>query len=161
MPSFDHAWRWVRLEPELGDNRKLPEAKRFFLEVAAGLTKDQMQALFEGLAEKTKTRNVEGKEMEDIFREYAADLAAAFGPFVRMGSEPLRINGAEVKTLADYFGVGVRQKAQPIITELFAAVRTANSVEGTRELFSGRHSGGFTFTGEPSAELDESPRGAR
>lgn len=161
MPSLDNAFKWVRYEPDLGGNRQLPEAQRFFLEVACGLTKLQLERLYEQLGEKSKDRQTEGKTLEELFTEYAADLSDVLGCFVRMGKEPLKLNGAEVKTLADYLEVAVRQHGQPLVTELFTAVRTANSVEGTRELFSGRHSGGFTFTGEPSAEQDESPRAGR
>lgn len=168
MPSFENAWRWERLEPELGGNRQLPEHERFYLLVASGLTKVELQRLYESLGETTKAQavvvTVEGTPPETLEQRqdrYAAEIGALLGPVVKLGKEPLKVDGKPVASITDYLVLAVRQVGQPLLTELLTAIRTANSWEGSRALFSERHSGGFTFTGDPSAEATEGQTAAR
>lgn len=166
MPDLNSAIRWVRYEPDLGENRK--QKSPFFLEVASGLTKRELENLATRVKDATAVKGpppAEGEDAEawlDAARDAQAErLAASYEGVVKVGSEPLSLKGKPVTGLVGYLRLIITQQGFFLLRELAAAVRNANSLEGVEALFSERHSGGFSFTGDPSAVKEESPTAAR
>lgn len=145
--------RWVRYEPTLPGNLDLPDGKRFYLELLSGMTKAQLFAMNEAL--KTRVRlgldgkprmPTPGEEEEDVCR--LAEVAAGV---IRLGSEPLTIDGVEVKELVDYLRPVRQQMAEYWFDELFGRLLEINRTEGMKAVFSVRPSGGSSGTPDPSS----------
>ena len=64
------------------------------------------------------------------------------------------LSGAPVATLAEYVAAISALSDGYNVLELVAAVKEANSVGGSTELFSGRRSGGWVGTLAPSSAED-------
>ncbi len=143
MAELSHLNRWERFSPDIGDNRSLKAP--FYLEVASGLPRVQLEAFSEGLTAAVEEAAAAGSE-----REKAEVYAKAFAPYVRMGREPLCIGGKAYPTLADYLELITSMAGSYNHLELGHAVRDFNSVAGTRRLFFERLSGGSTGTPSPS-----------
>lgn len=143
MANLTRTFRWERFTPDIGDNLELSEGQRLELEVASGLTGAQLAAhsaaltaAFEGAREAPET--LPGR------------LAEAFAPYVRVVGTHT-VDGQPVASLADYLTVVAGLSGVFNLSELAAAVRRYNSVEGTAELFSARRSGGSRTTRGQSA----------
>lgn len=141
MPDLKRLWSWARFEPSIGDNLELPVGKRFFLELAVGLTKvelDAWQADLKAAVEDKPDATFHGR------------LARAYERFVRLGSEPLSLNGQPIATLEEYFAALWEQPGAFLLQELGQQLVWLNSFDGARGLFSVRHSGGSISTGAQS-----------
>lgn len=134
--------QWVRYEPNIPGNLELPVAERFYLEVRAGLSTLELQAMRSGVAE-VVAKDAESRHVE---------LAAKLDGVVRMGAEPLSLEGVPVEGLAGYLAAVSTQVGMPLVTELFTKVNELNSWDGVRALFSVRPSGGGTGTASTSTE---------
>jgi hypothetical protein len=88
-------------------------------------------------------------------------LADGWAPFVRLGSVPLTLNGSPVASLRDYLGHVLQQPGRYNVVELARVLAQLNSVEGSRELFSERRSGGSTSTGDQGNGAAGSATGSR
>ncbi len=137
MPELKQCWRWERVVPDLGDNRDLDTP--FYYEVKAGLSIVERQAFRDGLS----SLNTEGKGEEEVVKTYA-DF---FGQYIRLGKEPLVVEGKPIETLADYIRLVVGIGGMSNFHELIGSVNYFNSLEGGRRLFYERLSGGTAFTG--------------
>lgn len=135
MPSLSLS-KWSRYEPSIPGNIELPEAERFFLEVAAGLSVVELQAVFAELKASSGD----------------AGIAKALEPVVRLGSVPLVLNGAPVASVGEYVVTVAGQCGFPFLTELQNRIAHCNSYGGTREVFFGRPSGGTASTPGTSTE---------
>lgn len=164
---------WERFEPNLGDNHRLPPEKRFFLEVAAGLSKAQLKKAkraldFSSLSLNAEAVTAEAKtskaddetDIEALQRctEKAMAvlcverLATEWGGFVRVGSAGHTINGLAIASLKDYLGVIIEQPGRFNVIELSKVLAQLNSVTGTHALFFERLSGGPISTVAPRAD---------
>lgn len=126
--------RWARYEPSIPGNAALPAAERFFLEVQGGLSTLEVRAFFTQFLEATT-------------HEARAELLAKV---CRMGSVPLKLDGAEVTGLDGYLAAIWGERGQMLLTEALEMVTKANTYDGARELFSGRPSGGSASTADAS-----------
>jgi len=124
--------RWERYVPDLGDNRTLE--RPFFLLVRGGLTEAQLQEHGE------KLRSLDGTP---------ESAARALADVVRLGDEPLTLDGQAVTTLEEYVRAVWTASRFDVWLELVRAVAWHNSLEGRRALFSARLSGGWASTPAP------------
>lgn len=131
MPNLSLA-AWEKYVPTLGDNKT--QERPFFLMVKSGLTRTQ----FEGLLEKVgEFRNKKDNSPEA--------LVGLFGDLVKLGDEPLSVDGEPIKDLLGYMRLVASQVATPLLVEMVGAIRHFNSVEGVQEAFFARLSGGQAF----------------
>lgn len=179
MANLTRRFTWKKWAPDIGENRELPEPV-LYLELATGLTGEQMEAIKTGLrsargvklvlpVEPTKEELEAGAAPVPAEAYTAAGkawLAAVravyvetFAPFVRVHGGPHTVDGQALATLDDYLrlteecadlGVAARR-------ELEAAVSRFNSVSGPDELFSLRSSGGARSTDAQSTAKGGSP----
>lgn len=149
MAELKRTFRWQPYVPEIGENRDLE--KPFFLEVAVGLTREKVDELARLGSE------LMGKKYEpDSLDQQLDDLTKMFEPFVRLGAEPLLVNGEAVKDLRGYLALCAKMPDLVNILELPMAVRMANTLGGTQELFFERLSGGFSIIRNRTAAKKES-----
>lgn len=168
-------FHWERFEPRIGLNHELPPEKRFFLQLACGLSKVQLKKVaraldFSGLqpdyealtkdAMANKASDETGEEsLERIVSAKMAELcveqlAREWSPFVRIGAPGHTINETPIVTLKDYFAAVIQQPGRFNIIELSKVLAQLNSVSGTHALFSERLSGGPISTVGPSTEAE-------
>lgn len=133
MPSLSLS-KWVRYEPSIPGNLELPAAERFYLEVHAGLTVEQFETM--------RAPGPDGETFEEARHRLATHLAGV----VRLGAATLVLDGRPVEAVADYISAILCQSGQPLYQELLDKVRSCNSWEGTREVFSVRLSGSTAST---------------
>jgi hypothetical protein len=161
--------RWA---PDIGENRESDEPL-FFLEVAVGLTAEQVAATLEALRapipalpELDESLSDEAlmvalkqrtQQNKDAIRHR---FATALGPYVRVHAGPHTIDGLHVATLDDYLALvqGCADFGSWALKELVAAFRSFNSFTGPDELFSLRRSGSSASTGSPSVVKDSAPK---
>lgn len=149
MPAFEKPYRWEPFAPEICDNRELEPQEQFVVELAVGLSKTQLTELAAAFDQVlASAERVKG--MVDLFT-----------PFIRLGSEPLTVDGKAITNLPEYFEwcAGLHNAAN--LLELPNALAKANSVQGMHETFFARLSGGFGSTAaHPNAKAG-SQRAAR
>jgi len=147
MATLTRRTRWEPYAPNLGDNLELPEAERLTLEVATGLTKQQLIDL--GAA----TRELKWGDGDALL----ANFTALLGPYVRVVGEHT-IEGKPVTTLAELLALVVESPsaASYFLLEVTGQLMEANSVSGGLRLFSSRRSGGGATTAGRSAAKTES-----
>lgn len=154
MPNLDSLIRWQPYAPDLGENR---ESKRpFYVELAVGLTKADLAQLGESvsaLAEEPADAANENKgartedEMRARLEADADTLARALTPWVRLGKEPLSVNGEAVDTLPKLLRLYTRISGGAVaMLELATALRFFNTAGGKTQLFFERLSGGSVST---------------
>lgn len=107
-----------RYFPDIGNNRALPVGERVWLEVERGLSTRQREGFARQLAEVFATVETEG---------FTHRLAAVLSLHVRFGTEPLRHEGGEVKTLEEYVALVFDLGNQRYTDDLLGLVRRANS----------------------------------
>lgn len=142
MANLTRAWRWERFAPDLGDNLSLPEGERLYLEVASGLSGEQLAAFHATL----RDMKIAGESVAEV----VAAWAGVFSPVVRLVGEHT-IEGRDVKSLGDYLRLLAESNGVYNLTEMVSIVTEFNSVSGTSALFSRRHSGGVLSTRAQSA----------
>ena len=141
MPTLSRTFRWERFEPHLGNNLELPPKQRFYLEVASGLSKAQLEAF--GKAHQAALKGT----MEESVGPMAAELA----PYVRLGAEPLIVDGQAIDTLEKYVGLVLGAVGLFNLIEVTQAVVDFNSINGSFSHFSAWRSGGTSGTRAGSA----------
>jgi hypothetical protein len=141
MADLKRQPRWVRYEPDFANNLEQEPGARFYLEVATALTKEQLADWGKRLAD----------EMSAAADNVPAALARGFEGVVRMGGEPLTVDGAPVATLEAFLALvsGQADAGMADVLDLSTTVRRFNSMEGSRALFFERLSGGSTTTRFP------------
>lgn len=171
MADLSILHRWERFAPDIGNNRQLPEADRLWLEVKSSMTRAELIAFNQRLADLHRERGalvekqLKALERNDGTAAAQADFEANLEALVVAGytaalSEVARVvgrntlGGAPCNTLEEYLAA-VHQLADGFnVLELVAAVKDANSVGGSTQLFSGRRSGGWAGTRAQSAAED-------
>lgn len=163
MANLTRKPRWVRFEPDLGNNLELPPEERFYLEIASSLTKEQLTEAF--LTLKAEMESVAETAKAEGRAETAAELAGAItkgiGEYVRTG--PLTVDGVKVDGLSGYLEhvvAGLADQGGYNIEEVTVQLRRVNSFTGSRALFYERLSGGATSTQPPSTGLGGSQTAA-
>jgi hypothetical protein len=155
MANLDNLIRWQEFKPDLGENRRLK--KPFHVLLAVGLSKLDLQRLMDSLEALKQKPPEEGEAQTsapELSEEQAANaaaekLAAALAPFVKLGSEPLTVNGEAIDTLAKLLKLYAQLPAGGAATlELAWALRYFNGIGGQSELFFERLSGGVAGTGQ-------------
>lgn len=148
MANLTRRTRWAPYAPNLGDNLELPEAERLTLEVATGLTKQQL------LDFSAATRELKWGDGEALL----ANFTALLEPYVRVVGEHT-IEGMPVKTLAELLALVVESPsaASYFLMEAMGQLMEANSISGGLRLFSLRRSGGGAITAGQSAAKTENP----
>lgn len=148
MATLTRRTRWEPYAPNLGDNLELPEAERLTLEVATGLTKQQLLDL--GAA----TRELKWGDGETLLTNFVNLL----GPYVRVVGTHT-IEGKPVTTLAELLALVVESPSASsyFLLEVTGQLMEANSVSGGLRLFSLRRSGGGATTAAQSAAKTENP----
>ena len=136
MATLERLYRWERFAPDIGNNRELEQP--FYLELAVGLTKEQMTEL---RAKVTEAMSPDDRDVR---------LAEALSAYVRLGAEPLLIDGKPVSTLQEYFATCATLVNAANLLEVPRAFAEANSFGGMSEVFFERLSGGFTSTAAQS-----------
>lgn len=144
--SITHRWR--RLVPDIGDNLKA--AKPFFLEVAEGVTNDRMERLLSG--DKAIVKESAAKTREEL----AGVMAQVVDGLVRLGTEPLTINGEKVETVEQYLLIAARSSNCYLWFELVGTLIQLNTLAGGMELFWQRQSGGTSTTPDQTVAKGES-----
>jgi|GEM_PF-7118872 len=143
MPDLSRLHRWEKYVPNLGENRSLENP--FYLEIASSLSKQEYTDFMD--------RWGRVKEKLSESEEDPAKAAEAFvwivGDTVRLGSEPLSIQGKPITDLKSYFEAVLGLAGTYNIHEMLGVIARFNSVEGTRELFYEQASGGSFFTASP------------
>ena len=143
MANLTRAYRWERFAPDIGDNLSLPEGQRLELEVASGLTGEQLRAHRDAITGAFESARETPEKLPEL-------LAAALSPVVRLvGSHT--VDGKPVTTLAEYLGVVFSLSGVYNLREVTQTVLDFNSIEGTSRLFFARHSGGSPTTSARSA----------
>lgn len=174
MASFETLHRWEKFAPDIGDNRQRPDGDRLWLEVKSSMTRVELQAFDRAIKELHVARGVEvekhlramkearesGSEAPDVpgFESRLMGIIqdgydAALCPCVRLVGRHT-IAGKPVTTLREYIDFVSELSDGYNLLELSAAVRDANSVGGSTELFSGRRSGGWAGTAALSSAED-------
>jgi hypothetical protein len=149
VANLDNLIRWQEFRPDLGENRNL--ARPFYVELAVGLTKPDLQRLAEALDTLSKTEVTEGADPVAHNEARAEKLAGALGEWVRMGPESLTVNGEAIDTLPKLLKLYARVSAGSVaMLELATALRWFNSTGGTTQLFFERLSGGSVSTEQAS-----------
>jgi hypothetical protein len=153
MANLDNLIRWQKFLPDLGENRSLK--KPFYVLLAVGLSKLDLQRLMDSLDALKPKPPAEGDapapevSEEQAANEAAEKLAAALAPFVKLGSEPLVVNGENIDSLAKLLKLYAQLPAGGAATlELAWALRYFNGIGGQSELFFERLSGGVAGTGQ-------------
>jgi len=144
MPTLTRTYRWERFEPHLGDNLELPAGRRFYLELASGLSKAQLEAF--GMAHR--------EAMKETPEASVAPTAKALESYVRLGAEPLVVDGQPVDTLEKYVGLCFSTPGLFNLVELTNTLAEFNSLGGTFSHFSAWRSGGVSGTRAQSAERE-------
>lgn len=145
--------KWVRYEPSIPGNAELPEAQRFYLEVQAGLSVLEYSEASKAFVDVWSA----GKRDDP---EVGTKLATPIEAFVRLGKEPLTLNGAPVTSLAEYLQAFAQQVGAPLLVELIGCFGWHNSYEGQRVVFSVRSFGGSTGTASTPTEPAENQAAA-
>ena len=168
MADIDGLHRWERFAPDVGDNRQRPETGRLWLEIKSSATRLELLAFERALKELHRLRAAKVKEYlatahsetataeaftNDLEAIVLAGYAAALEPMARLVGKHT-LSGAPVATLAEYVAAISALSDGYNVLELVAAVKEANSVGGSTELFSGRRSGGWVGTLAPSSAED-------
>jgi len=166
MAALSSLIRWQQYQPDIGENRSL--ARPFFVEIAVGLTKPNLQALSDVsepplLPPRDESAPaVTPEELEAALQARVDALAAALAPYVRMGTEPLSVDGVAVDTLPKLLKLYTGLAAGPVaLLELPSAVRWFNTAGGATQLFFERLSGGFASTTPGNTGRAGSQRAAR
>lgn len=144
MPSLS-LQKWVPFVPSIPGNWGLPEGERFFVELRAGATMVEWDAMLEALQKPT----------DDATR------VEVLRPFVRLGPVPLSLDGAKVESLDTLLAAFLGQTGFPLWRELVDRLLYVNRVEGAREVFCGPPSGGASGTPVPSFGKGASATAAR
>lgn len=151
MADLTRTHRWLRYVPDLGDNREL--AAPFYVEVASGLTKVQLSDYHAALRAWGETKH----ELE----AFAAATTELLTPYVRMGREPLSVQGRRVLDLGAYIALGMEVMGESPVLELLRVVREYNELGGPKVLFSAPPSGGTSSTPAPSTGRAGEPMAPR
>lgn len=128
--------RWRRWALNLGDNLEQPTAAQAYVEVRGGMTKLELEALDDKLRDVPETPEAAGPYM-----------AKALEGLVRLGKEPLRVDGADIDSLEKLCALMVGEASMGLLIDVVGGVRYWNGVAGARESFSARLSGGASGTG--------------
>lgn len=150
--------RWA---PDIGENRELEDGPALWLDIATGLTAQQLNDARTRFAESQgATAGLDSEQaIKDALR---AGFVEAFGAYVRVVDGPHLVDGIEMKDLNDYVSIiqGQRDYGQLALKDLVAALDRFNSFKGPDELFSPRRSGGLASTGAQSVVKDMPKTGA-
>lgn len=153
MANLTRLHRWERLVPDLGDNRELE--RPFFLEVAAGLSRERREAAGIAVREAYDASVGEGGKLD--FAALAKHAAAALADIVRLGAEPLTVDGQPITSLEEYLLLVLAAPGAPNYVEIVQSVSEFNSAEGNLALFFARRSGGASTTPDQSAAKAAAP----
>lgn len=165
MANLKLEMRFEKYVPVVGGNDKLQVP--FYFDLACGLTRAQMNALdkavsaiferevkeaWESLGELPKDSSPEQRaEHEEaraalMLEAEIKGIARVLEPYVKIGAEPLTIDGQPIRTLEQYFRAVALVADQAAMEEPLRALRLANSLGGAQVVFSKRPSGGSTGT---------------
>lgn len=167
MANLTRRFGWKKWAPDIGENLE-GEEPLLFLELATGLSGQQMGALGEHLRKAREVKYVspstEGLTADELTaaieksgKDYLAAIRAVFvealSPYVRIAGGPHTVDGLPCDSLDDYLklieeGNDLGSRAR---MELEAALARYNSIEGPDELFLRRSSGGGRSTGRTKA----------
>lgn len=153
-----HAFRkWA---PDIGENRELEGGPVLWLEVATGMTGEQLSSMSARLARVSE--DVAGlSTTEEVKAALKTSFVDALGPYVRVVGGPHQVDGATLATFDDYVGIVQAQAdfGQLALKDLVATVTRFNSFAGPDELFLQRRSGGLASTGAQGVVKDSAPTG--
>ena len=158
MANLKRRHTYRRWAPDLGENRELEGGPALWLDVATGLTAQQLSDARTRFAESqaaTSTLN----EAEPIKEAIRKGFVEAFGAYIRVVDGPHTVDGATLATLDDYVRIvqGQQDFGQLALKDLVGALTRFNSFAGPDELFLQRRSGGLASTGGQSV-VKETPR---
>lgn len=161
MPDLTNTVRWVEYVPDLLGNRDAPVTAHggpFYFLLHGSMSKEQLRALEDRIGERIRTFEPlpdDATEEQKAARaaEFEAEVveryAQALEKFIRLGDEPLTVDGRRIDSLKAYLELtmGERLVGAGAFLEVVGALRAANTLSGQTSFSSGRLSGGFTSTG--------------
>lgn len=161
MPDLTNTVRWVEYAPDLLGN--LDGDRPFYFLLNGSMSKEQLRAMNAALSAKVgppkvaplpddatdEQKAAHAKAMEDFEAAIIARDAAALEPFVRMGDEPLTVDGKRINSLREYFELVMSPRLVGLgaFMEVRQALVHANTMGPRVSFSSGRFSGGGTSTG--------------
>lgn len=165
MPDLSNTIRWVEYPPDLLGN--LEAERPFYFLLHGSLSKAEVRALREATSRKVgpelpaelpedateEQRVARAAELEahseETRKAIVARDAAALEPYVKLGEEPLTVDGKRIATLRDYFELVMSPRLMGLNAyfEVQKALIAANTMEPRVSFSSGRSSGGSTSTG--------------
>lgn len=164
MPSLSRI-TWHRFEPRIGNNTELPVEQRFFLEVARGLTKEQLKAFGEAFFRQPESDGLTDEQVAALSNDEQAkrtealkaaetrahdERVAELKRWVRFGSQTLVVDGQVIENVGAYLDFFDAQANRFEWLELARELYRVNSITGNEELFSARPSGGSSSTADQS-----------
>jgi hypothetical protein len=180
MATLARRFTWKKWAPDIGENRELEGGPVLFLELASGLTGEQLAAIGEALAtmrssikyappvpadDATPEERLAASKaaMADYLAAIRAVYVEAFAPYVRVHGGPHTVDGQPLANLNDYLRI-IEEAADLGVNargDLEAALARFNSIEGPDELFSLRSSGGARSTGAQRIAQAGTPKASR
>jgi hypothetical protein len=151
MATLTRRWSWKKWAPDIGENRELEGGPVLFLELAAGLTAEQLEGVFAAI------------RTADTVDGVRAAMAEALTPYVRVFEGPHAVDGQPLATFGDYVALvsTMADRGLGALRDLSAALTSFNSLAGPDELFSLRSSGGARSTGDQRPAKAAKQTGAR
>lgn len=127
--------RWRRWPLNLGDNLSLPKEEQAYIEVKMGLSKAQLKGLDERL-----------QQLPDDDTQALEQLTGVLEEVVRLGRVALFVDGEAIDSVRKLAALMFADAARQMLIEVTGAVQYTNTVQGSRDLFFERLSGGASGT---------------
>lgn len=141
--------RWERYVPDLPGNRASPQP--FHFQLNASMSKEQARELRHAMEPLEPAPDAAPVSPDERRKAKVARYAAALEPYVKLGPDPLSLDGQPVKSLLEYLDAMSQLEFEAYFYEVGWSLQRINSVEGLTAFFSERLSGGFTTTPAPSS----------
>lgn len=157
MPDLTSTIRWVEYAPDLLGNKEADQP--FYFLFHGSMSKAQINTLAAAMALPVSVPDLPDGATAEQRTDHEAAVSqaiierdsAALEPYVKLGREPLFVDGARIETLRGYFEfvMGPRLASASAYEEVRRALLLANMMDYRVSFSSGRLSGGSTSTGSP------------
>ena len=155
MADLKRRHTFKRWAPDIGENRELDGGPVIFLEIATGLTADQLKEATTALTEMKR-----GETADELRENIKAAFVEALTPFVRVHGGPHTVDGLPLATFDDYVALTQRSidMGRRALNDVWQVLVEFNRFGGGNdELFLPRRFGGSASTGGPSVVKNTAP----